>query len=114
VKKGRQSINTPRFRIGKGKKSKIQKNRELYDTELISALSPYRDFVGVVMVDEVKGLLQRMIDEDRRKFGFVMNTAPSSQDGEHWVGIYVDLDDDKQVAQVAQKNSCFTSSGFTS
>jgi len=28
------------------------------------------------------------------KFGFVMNTDPSSKEGKHWVGVLIDLDDD--------------------
>ena len=72
-------------------------NTPLYDTELIEMLSPYKDFVGVIMRDELPELLEKMKREDRDKFGFIINTKGSDEDGEHWQALYVDLTDKKEV-----------------
>jgi hypothetical protein len=69
----------------------------LYDTEIVKILAPYKDFVGVIMADELGVLLDNMRIQNRPTFGFVLNTAPSSTDGEHWVAIYVDLYKQKEI-----------------
>lgn len=66
-------------------------NAPLYDDELEAILSPYRYFKGVVMSDELKGLLQDMKRHQETRAGLVMNLEKSSQGGSHWVAIYIDL-----------------------
>ena len=72
-------------------------NSPLFDTELVEMLSPYKLFEGVIMRDELKYLLDKMENEDKDEFGFVMNLDPSTAEGSHWVAIYVDLDEGKHV-----------------
>ena len=79
----------------------VKKNQKynvpLYDSELVEMLSPYKDFVGVIMRDQLETLLANMIKEDRNKFGFIMNFDTTDMPGSHWVAIYIDLDEDKEI-----------------
>jgi hypothetical protein len=72
-------------------------NTALYDDELVEMLAPYRDFVGVIMRDELSKILDLMIKEGRKKFGLVMNLDKTTDKGSHWVGLYVDLVNTKQI-----------------
>lgn len=71
--------------------AKKKPNAPLYDDELEKILSPYRYFKGVVMCDELSGLLQNMRSHQETRAGLVMNLEKSSQGGSHWVAIYIDL-----------------------
>jgi hypothetical protein len=66
-------------------------NTPLFDDDLEGLLSPYRLFKGVVMKDELKGLLQDMTRNGEDKAGVVMNLEKSNQGGSHWVAIYLDV-----------------------
>jgi len=67
-------------------------NKELYDDEIQKEMKKYRAFVGVIMRDELKKLLNRAYIEDWEKFGFIMNTQSTKEgNGEHWVAMYFDI-----------------------
>ena len=72
-------------------------NQALWDRELIDILSPYKEFAGCVMRDEIPMLLDTMLAKKRKQFGFVLNLSPSTKDGTHWCAVYIDLTDRKQV-----------------
>jgi hypothetical protein len=66
-----------------------------YDKELEQMLLPYREYVGTIMLDQLPELLQFVADEGKYKFGFIINTEPESEQGEHWQAVYCDLVDRK-------------------
>ncbi len=69
-----------------------ERTAPLFDDDLESLLAPYRFFKGVVMSDEVHGLLRDMEKNREKKAGFVMNLEKSNQGGSHWVAIYIDIE----------------------
>jgi hypothetical protein len=82
---------------GEGKPGLAKEGTALYDTELLEILSPYREFQGCVMRDEVNYLLNNMQAQKNPCFGFIFNLSPSDEQGSHWVAVYVDLLKGKQV-----------------
>jgi hypothetical protein len=79
---------------GRGSEENNGNGRQLYDSELMSMLKNQPLFAGVIMRNELPGLLRRAISTIGRKFGFIMNTDKESDpgNGTHWVSIWVDLD----------------------
>lgn len=69
----------------------------LYSDQIMKMMKDYvKDgFLGVVAADEVHLLAKKSLPHD--KFGFVMNKDPSNKPGSHWLAVYVDTVDDKEV-----------------
>ncbi|MEG7750690.1 hypothetical protein U2087_15705, partial [Listeria monocytogenes] len=60
---------------GNGKSETL--NKPLYDDQIYGLLAPYKDFVGCIMRDELKNLLDDMLVKKNEKFGFIINTDDS-------------------------------------
>lgn len=87
-------IPRPDYYAGSGNKGL---NRPLYDDQIYGLLSPYKDFVGCIMRDELQTLLDDMLIQKKDKFGFIINTDTSKGVGKHWQAVYVDTDDRKEI-----------------
>ena len=83
--------------IGEGKLADQVADVGLYSDQILKMMQQYvKDgFLGVVAADEVHLLTKKSLPFD--KFGFVMNKDPSSKPGSHWVAVYVDIVDDKEI-----------------
>ena len=75
------------FQRGYGRRLNIRDDGQGLDTSQINTLMRgYRDYLGCIGRDQIPTL--RIMPGKR--FGFVMNTDPSTKAGIHWVAIYVD------------------------
>jgi len=89
----------PKYGSGDGDEEKDPNKRDfLYDTELNEMMKNYSCFAGTIMRDELKEVLQKALDEGWDRFCLVINTEPSSKDGEHWTALYIDLYITKEIA----------------
>lgn len=88
------------YKAGKGK----NKEDGLWSDEIEKILKlKIKDIVPVVSIDEVKNLIPYVNNETKR-FGFIMNKADSSSDGTgengntlgHWTACYINNEDDYQ------------------
>lgn len=70
-------------------------NKPLYDDEIVSMLSPYADFKGIFMRDELPEFLDDMSSKKMYNWGVVMNTDTTRGTGKHWVGITSNMDPEK-------------------
>jgi hypothetical protein len=68
---------------GQGRKSK---DLGLSTSEINKLMAGYSDYLGCIGSDQIGDLHIK----PHSRFGFVMNTDPSTKSGEHWVSIYVD------------------------
>jgi hypothetical protein len=55
----------------------------------------YPEFVGVIARDEINKILPHV--EHGKKICWIMNTAPSTSQGDHWVSIFIDPVGSKSV-----------------
>lgn len=87
------------YKAGKGSSSK---DDGLWNDEIEKILKlKIKDTVPVVAIDQVKHLVP-FVNNQTKRFGFIMNTADSSSDGSgedgeklgHWVSTYINNEDD--------------------
>lgn len=69
----------------------------LYSDQIAEMMKPYKKsgFLGVIASDEIQHLIEPSMQFDR--FGWVMNTDPSDKPGEHWVAVFVDLRNEREI-----------------
>lgn len=83
--------------VGKGKRFDDVQENGLYSDQIADLMEPYAKdgFIGVVSADDIKQLIPASLEFD--KFGFIMNKDKKNQPGSHWVAIYCDLTDEKEI-----------------
>jgi hypothetical protein len=69
----------------------------LYSDQIANMMKDYvkQGFIGVISADEIPALIKPSLHHTR--FGFVLNTDPSSKPGEHWTAVFIDTAEDKSV-----------------
>ena len=55
----------------------------------------YPEFAGVISRDEIKKILPKV--EHGKKIGWIMNLDPASQRGSHWVSVFIDPVNGKEI-----------------
>ena len=54
----------------------------LYDDQVDTIMSKFKDYKGTIMRDEIKTLLPHI--EPRSRLAFIINTDPHDKPGKHW------------------------------
>jgi hypothetical protein len=70
--------------------------RFLWSDQINDILSDLPGFLGTISSDEIPRIIQPALATDGN-FCFVMNTAPSTEEGDHWVAIYCSIYDDMEI-----------------
>jgi len=66
----------------------------LWDYQLEKIMKRYPNFAGVYPSDKLNEI---PVNQNTKRFGFIMNTDPSWKNGSHWVGVYIDKDKDNSL-----------------
>lgn len=79
---------------GSGKKERWG----LYDSEINKKMGHWNHFIGTIMRDELPEVLEEAAKNRYEKFGLILNTQAAHEgNGKHWVALYVDLLNDKEI-----------------
>jgi hypothetical protein len=63
----------------------------LYDDEIQEIMKDdFNKFCPVIMSDQIPTLF-KYIDCHTKQFGFIINTENSHQQGQHWIGVFIDV-----------------------
>jgi len=69
-------------------KQEVSSSGGLYDDEIDTIMSRYKDFKGCIMRDEIKKLLPDINHQSR--VAFIINTQDHDKPGMHWDAVYID------------------------
>lgn len=72
-------------------------NKGLYSEQIDHLMKDYPNYLGCYASDELDSLLDAIIENEMTQFGAIVNLDKSTLPGSHWVALYGDLINEKEV-----------------